>query len=169
MQDEITGHEAVQAALRANRRLNGFFGLGRDPSRALAIMEPYRNCDQYTWVTPAQNQRIRCIVCAITADCYRELREIETAAVWYRRAGECLKGGIFPAIYADMVLAHGLAEHYATALEQLQDQQASWRSRPWLLRLYYEVVSFWWLHPAVWKLRLRQHTLQTRLKELVEL
>lgn len=51
---------------------------------------------------------VRSLVSAVTADCYRELGDVRTAAEWYRRAVQSWKVAGFAAIYADMVLQHGL-------------------------------------------------------------
>jgi hypothetical protein len=133
----------------------------------LAIIEPYSRFQEFDWTTPQQSRTIRSLVCALTADCYRALDEVQTAAAWYRRAGETRKGGVDPALYADMVLSHGLADHYKTALQQLRDKETEWGSKPLLVRLYYNVISLWWVFPSAWELRLRERTFRPRLEELV--
>jgi hypothetical protein len=116
---------------------------------------------------------VRSIVCATTADCYRELGDVQTAAEWYRRAGQSWKGGGFPPIYADMVLQHGLEDDYEFALDCLRHSLAEWQAKPFLVRVFWHVASGWWLKPwdyrAAWRTFLRQRALvselETRLSE----
>jgi hypothetical protein len=95
--------------------------------------------------------------------------DIGTAAEWYRRAGQSWKIGGFPAIYADMVLRHRLADHYETALDCLQSNLADWQAKPLVVRIYWHVVSGWWLRPwlyrSIWQTSLRQSALVAELQE----
>jgi hypothetical protein len=114
---------------------------------------------------------VRSIVCATTADCYRELDDVKAAAEWYRRAGQSWKGGGFPPIYADMVLQHGLEDHYEFSLECLRQSLADWKAKPFLVRVFWHMVSGWWLrpweYPHAWRTFLRQRTLVTQLETRV--
>jgi hypothetical protein len=96
------------------------------------------------------------------------LGEIQTAADWYRRASENWKAGGYPPIYADMVVRHGLVDHYETALDCLKFNRADWAGRPLLVRLYYHLTSMWWIHPSMWQLRLRARKVLQRLEALVQ-
>ncbi len=171
----VKAEDALLAALRANDHLSG---LWQRPRRALEIIRPYADCEEYATgeqVKPEEREKllrvIRSIVCAVTADCYREMGEVRTAADWYRRAGESWKVGGFPAIYADMALRHGLDDHYEPALDYLRHSHADWKAKPLLDRVYWHVVSGWWLKPwdyrAAWRTILRQSTLLVRLEARV--
>jgi hypothetical protein len=176
MPDEpVKAEDALQAAIRSSSHLSG---LWPDPQKALEIIRPYADCGEYSAgerVQPKNRDRllraVRSMVCAVTADCYRELGDVRTAAEWYRRAGQSWKVGGFPALYADMVLRHDLDDHYEVALDYLRHNLADWQSKPFLVRLYWHVASGWWLRPwnyrAAWRTFLRQRTLVAQLETRV--
>jgi hypothetical protein len=159
-----TPKQALDAAMDASRYLQG---LRMDPRRALRIIEPYAACGLLVGATPAQSLRVRSIIHAVIADCYRELGEVTAAAEWYRSASQNWKVGGFPGFYADMVITHRLADHYETALECLKVSQESWRARPLLMRLYYHVTSCWWLYPSMWRILTRERGFVPRLEALI--
>jgi hypothetical protein len=174
MADEpLRAEDAVLAAMRSSRHLSG---LWTDPRKALEIIRPYADCEEYSVPDHAPNpdgglRKARSIVCAITADCYRELGDVGTAAAWYRRAGQSWKVGGFPGIYADMVLQHGLDDHYGAALDYLRHNLTDWQSKSLLARLYWHVVSGWWLRPwdyrGIWRTFFRQRHLVAQLEARV--
>jgi tetratricopeptide (TPR) repeat protein len=176
MPDEsVKVEDALKAATRASSYLSGIWPA---PQKALEIIRQYADSEEYSAgerVQPEDRHKllrvVRSLVCAVTADCYRELGDFRTAAEWYRRAGESWKVGGFSAIYADMALQHRLDDHYEAALEYLRHTFADWQSKPFVVRLYWHVVSGWWLRPwdyrAVWRTILRQGTLVAQLEARV--
>jgi hypothetical protein len=172
----VKAEDALLAAIRSGRRL---LRLRPDPQGALEIIRPYADCQEYAVgerVKPEDRDKlvrvIRSMVCAATADCYRKLGDVRTAATWYRRAGENWKVGGFPPLYADMVLRHGLEDHYEAALDCLRHSLADWRAKPFLVRVYWHVASRWWLRPwayrLAWRTILRQRTLLAQLEARVD-
>ena len=170
--DPIKVEDAVLAVRRSNRHLSGIWP---DSQRALEIIQPYADCEEYSigeQVKPEVRDTllrvVRNMVCATVADCDREMGETRTAADWYRRAGDSWKGGGFPALYADMVLQHGLEDHYESALDCLRHGLADWRAKPFLVRVFWHVVSGWWLRPwdyrDAWRTFLRQRALVSKKK-----
>src|SRR5262245_27691680 len=160
-----TPKQAIDAAIDASRYLHG---VRKDPGRALRIIERYAACEFVAGAGAEQALRVRSIICAVIADCYRELGDVKVAAEWYRSASQSWRVGGFPAFYADMVITHELADHYETALECLKVNDESWRSRPLLVRWYYNIACCWWLYPAMWRLRLRERSFIPRLETLIK-
>ena len=167
--------DAMWAVLRCGRRLSG---LRPDPEGALEIIRPYADCEAYAAgerFGPKNVDRrlriVRSLVCANVADCHRELGDVRTAAEWYRRAGQSLKEGGCPALYADMALRHELDDHYEVALDYLRHSLAVWQAKPLLVRLFWHVVSGWWLHPwdyrSLWRTIFRQRALVAELEARV--
>ena len=115
----------MQAITKAARLLNFFWC--RSPQKALETILPYALRDDYVAREPFPlkirhkiPRRLKGIVQAVTADCYRELGDFETAAMWYYGAGELKKFRGFAPIYADMALEHYLCDHYRFAHRNLQ-------------------------------------------------
>lgn len=133
----------------------------------LAIIEPYAEQDELTGGSADQIRMSRSIVCAVMADCFGELGDFRTAANWYRRAsGYCKKGG-FPSCYAELVIKHDLVEHFEPALDCLRSNRADWMSRPLFVRLYYHIVSRWWMYPSQWAIMFRTRSLTSKLESLI--
>ena len=176
MPDEpVKAEDALQAAIRSSRHLDGIWP---NPRKALEIIRPYADCEEYSAGEEVKMQDrdkvqrvVRSVVYAVTADCYHELGDVREAAEWYRRAGQNWKVGGFPAIYADMVLRHGLDDHYETAFDCLRTSLADWQSKPLRVRVYWHVVNGWWLKPwnyrAAWRTFLRQRQLIAQLEARV--
>jgi hypothetical protein len=173
--DPINAEDAIKAIFRSNRHLSRIWP---DTQKALEIILPYADCEEYSFgerVKPENRDKLlrvlRNMICAMVADCYREMGDAQTAAHWYRRAGESWKGGGFPPLYADMVLRHGLEDHYEFALDCLRHSLADWLAKPFLVRVFWHVVSGWWLRPwdyrEAWRTFLRQKLLVTELKARV--
>src|SRR5262245_35104239 len=146
----ITARDAMQAAMEAGRYV---VGLRKDPRRALAIIGPAARCPEYAGDRPDTERTVRAIVCNVTGDCHRLLGDFRAAAEWYRSAGESYLGSGSGPIYADLVLAHGLADHYPAALKSLRAQRQRWRARPLWQRVYWHLASGWWLYPSAWRLQ----------------
>ena len=161
---EITLQEALRAAVEASQFL---VGVSHDPSRALAMIEPYADFEELTGGSPHQIQLARSIVCAVVADCQNALGDFHTAANWYRRASGYWKKGGYPAFYADLVIKHQLVEHYQTALECMRANRADWQSRPLLVRIYLHIISRWWMYPSQWSLMFRERSLTSKLESLI--
>lgn len=163
-QSGIKLQEAIHAAVEASQFLQG---ISHDPSRALSIIEPYAEHEELTGGSADQIRMARSIVCAVMADCFNGLGDFQTAANWYRRAsGYWMKGG-YPPLYADLVIKHELVDHYQTALDCLRSNRADWQSRPLLVRLYFHIVSRWWMYPSQWSLMLRERGLAAKLESLI--
>ncbi len=173
--DPVEAEDALRAAFRSGRKLSGLWPA---PQKALEIIRPYADCERYVAgerVKPEDRDKllrvVRSIVCAVTADCYREMGDVRTAAEWYRRAGESWEAGGFPPFYADMVLRHRLDDHYEAALGFLRHNLANWKAKPFLVRVFCHVVSGWWLKPwnyrSAWRTFLRQRTLVAQLETRV--
>jgi hypothetical protein len=142
-----------------------------DPARALELVAPYAECEEFADARPDQAGGLRCVVCAVVGDCYRSLGDAEVAAGWYIRARDHARAGgcapFFAPLFAQMVLDHRMVAHYGAALECLRANRAAWRAQPLLTRLYWEVVSFWWLRPYQWRARLREARVLRELEALV--
>jgi hypothetical protein len=124
---------------------------------------------EFAGADPQANRIICCTICAVTGDCYRLLGDVAAAADWYRRAAGHWKGGLgYPFFYADMVVQHQLTEHYQLALDCLRREQAYWRAKPLLHRVYHDLGSLWWLYPSCWRQRLRESSLVPRLEALIQ-
>ena len=162
--EPVTPKQALDAACQASNYLQG---LNHNPSRALAIIEQFAQCKQFSGASDERTGRVRSIVCAVVADCYREMGNVEIAAEWYRSAARYWKVGGFAEYYANMVIIHELADHYETALDCLKATRADWHARPFLVRLYFNVRALWWLYPSEWSQRLRHHTFIRRLEALI--
>jgi hypothetical protein len=160
----VTPKQALDASIQASKYLQG---VNHNPSQALSIIEPFAECDQFIGASAEQTLRVRSIVCAVVADCYREMGSVEIAADWYRTASRHWKVGGFPEYYANMVITHGLADHYETALDCMKTTRADWHARPFWVRFYFNVRALWWLYPAEWSQRLRHRTFIRRLEALV--
>jgi hypothetical protein len=141
--------------------------LGKEPHRALAMLEPFCSITEFAGATPEQNLKLRSMIYGTAGDCYRALGDMATAADWYRRASEQWKEGGYPSLYAEMVIANRLVDHYQNALDCLKHDRARWKARPLSTRVYYNVVSKWWLHWAGWKWRMRQRGLVPKLEALL--
>ncbi len=161
---EITLQEALRAAVEASQFL---IGVSHDPSRALAIIEPYAEFEGLTGGSAEQVRCSRSIVCSVVADCHKALGDYRTSANWYRRASGYLKRGGFPSEYAELVVNHELADHYENALECMRVNRDWWRSQPLLVRLHGHLVSRWWLYPSGWKMRFRERSLISELESLI--
>jgi hypothetical protein len=164
-QAAITARDAMRAAMEAGRYV---VGLRKDPRRALAIIGPAAGCPKYACDRPDTERKVRAIVCNVTGDCHRLLGDFRAAAEWYRAAGESDEGSGSAPIYADLVLAHGLADHYPAALKYLRAHRQRWRARPLGQRLYWHLASGWWLYPSAWRLQWRERSLLARLEALAE-
>jgi hypothetical protein len=160
----VSGREALEKAYEAASHLRGW---RQDPRRGLAIILPYGDCVDFIDAPPLASRIVRSLVCAVIADCYREMGEVVTAAEWYRRASESRKRGGYPSLYADMVISHKLADHYENALDCLKESKANWKAKPLLVRFYWHVVSMWWIYPSAWKFRFREGNLIPQLESLV--
>jgi hypothetical protein len=160
----VTPKQALDAVIQASNYLQG---LSHNPSQALAIIEPYTRYEHFDGASAEQTLRVRSIVCAVVADCYREMGSVEIAADWYRTASRHWKVGGFPEHYANMVLTHELVDHYETALDCLKATRADWHARPFLVRLYFNVRALWWLYPSECSQRLRHRTFIRRLEALI--
>jgi hypothetical protein len=165
----VTKREAYLAVKAAARYLEW---PRKDPARALALLAPYAECEEFTDATPREQQMMRSIVCAVFGDCFRAMGEVKTAADWYLRGwGNSQAAGsppFFASCYALMVVDERLADHYAPALDALRASEASWRSKPLLVRLLCHAASMWWLRPAHWRLRLRERGLVRELEGLIQ-
>lgn len=163
----VTVREALDAAVAAGRYLEW---PSPDPARALATISPYAECEEFADAQPGQTPRVRTIVCAVVGDCHQSLGKVEAAAGWYLRARRYTQAGggppFFAPFYAQMVVDHRLASHYLTALECLHDHYAVWRGQPLLTRLYWHVVSLWWVRPFQWRMWLRERRLLPQLEAL---
>jgi hypothetical protein len=162
----VSGREALEKAYEAASHLRGW---RQDPRKGLAIILPYGDCVDFVDATPLTSRKVRCLVCAVIADCYREAGEVVTAADWYRKASESWKVGGYPSLYADMVITHKLADHYENALDCLKESKANRKAKPLLTRLYYHIISMWWINPSIWKhrFRFREGNLIRQLESLV--
>jgi hypothetical protein len=162
----MTPQNAMAAVFRADKHLRVF---RPDPSRALEVIQSVQEDTDFASDDPQANCIVRCAVCAVTADCYRMLGDVTTAAEWYRRAAGHWKGGLgYSFFYTDMVVKHGLAGHYRTALECLRHEEEYWRSKPLLYRFYRGLTSLWWLCPSGWGQRLRERSLVPKLEALIQ-
>ena len=163
----VTVREALDAMVSAGR----FLEWPRlDAQRALDMVLPYAECEVFTNASPAQNYGVRGIVCAVVGDCYQSLKDFERAAGWYLRARGYMRAGggapFFAPFYATAVIDGRLMGHATLAAECLRDHRAAWRAKPLLTRLYWEVVSLWWLKPSQWRMRLRELRLLGQLEAL---
>ncbi len=137
----------------------------RRPQRALALLEPLRDLRR-----PEDPAALRSydvvmgMICALTADCHRELGDHEEAARWYRRAAESPEFTGFAPFYADMVLRHEMSGEYEFALECLERARAKWREYPLLLKVFGYVISGWWFDPEGWRLIFTEHRMPGRLR-----
>ena len=162
----MTPQEAIAVAYRADRYLRGF---RPNPRRALDVVQSVQEDAELAGADPQANRIVRGAICAVTGDCYRMLGEVTTAADWYRRAAGHWKGGLgYPFLYADMVVEHRLTGHYRIALDCLRHEEAYWRSKPLLYRVYHNLNSLWWLYPLCWKQRWRERSLGLRLEALIQ-
>lgn len=112
--------DAWQAITKAASLLNFFWC--RSPQKALETILPFALRDDYVAREPYPlkirhriPRRLKGVVRAVTADCYRALGDFEAAALWYYGAGELKKFRGFAPIYADMALQHYLSDHYRSA------------------------------------------------------
>lgn len=160
----VTRQEVGDAVREASRYLQG---MRQDPARALTVLEPYRECEEFSECTPDEARKLRSIVCVVIADCYRELGQVRTAAEWYRRGGRSFKGGGLAFLYADMVIQHQLQEFYDDALDWLEKSQAIWQATPLITRVFYHVITCWWLYPSQWRMRFRERQLIREMRALV--
>lgn len=139
-------------------------------AEALALLRPFHECEVFSgWQDkkdplPRRDARLRAMVMGVTADCYREMGEVERAALWYRRAFDSYRSGGYPAFYADMVLRHYLRDHYATALEALEESQRTWRATPLTRRIQAFARSHVWRSWPLLRLALRERGFAPELR-----
>ena len=166
---QVTVLEALDAAVSAGRQLEW---PRANPSRGLALIAPFAECEQFIDAQPSQSLGVRCIICAVHGDCHLALGQIGEAAGWYLRGCGYSKAGgcspFFAPFYARMVVDHQLTGHYHTAIEALHAHYAAWRSNPFLTRLYWNIFTLWWLRPSQWRMKLRERRLLVQLSTLVE-
>jgi hypothetical protein len=163
----------VREVINAIRAATPYLEWARwDPARALDIMLPYADCEEFTDAQPDMYLHVRNLVCAAVGDCYRELGQVNEAVEWYYRARICWKeGGASPfwaPVYALVVVDHRLADHYDKALECLRALKSYWLKQPLLSRLYWNIVSGWWFRPHHWRMRRRKAKLIPQLEALIK-
>lgn len=133
----------------------------------LKLLEPYRSCRGFPNIDANSSAGVLSLICATTADCYRELGDIALAASWYQRAGSHREGTGFSEYYAEMVVTHRMKDHYRTAMNSLHAGKSRWRQRPLFTRIYYNVVSMiknW----SAWRMSRKTNRLTRRLAKLIE-
>lgn len=165
----VTPQLTARDALRAIRRCARTIDWGRkNPVKGLEIIAPFHSCTTFPDLSPESSRKTLSLVCAVTADCHRELGDHLTAADWYRRAAHYYEGGGFPYFYAELVLSHNLAEHYQTALDCVTFSQSEWHQHQWALRMLAHLVSLWWLRPSMRSFMRRHKSFASELSSRLE-
>ena len=156
--------DALRTVIAASRYLKWW---RNNPQRALAMVELFQELQIPEAASLEHYKTVMSLVFAVTADCYLKMKEPVQAAAWYRKAADHSKRGGFPFIYADTVLKHNLADHYRIALECVETAQADWRRRPIWQRVAAHLLSAWWLHPELWRIRFVERRFAHMLRERI--
>lgn len=164
-QPEMSAVAVIWELNRAARYLNWW---NRRPKRALSLVENLHDWQPKPEVTVEQETMLRSMIAAVTADSYLALKRYTEAADWYRQAATFSKLTGFGTIYADLVLQHGLTDHYASALASADASRKAWLDRPLLQRIFYRVVSPWWLDVQMWRLTLTESRIIQDLKDRID-
>jgi hypothetical protein len=137
-----------------------------DYHKVLELLEPFRECNEFTDVEPDASAVAMSLLCATFGDCYRELGEVATAANWYRRAGSYREATGFAEYYADMVVKHQLRDHYQPAFCSLRASREKNQKTSLLARAYYNAVSMWKCWPS-WRMSRQSNRLVRKLSDLL--
>jgi tetratricopeptide (TPR) repeat protein len=112
-----------------------------------AILKPYHDCTGILDNDGETADSARSMIFALTADAYRAVGDMESAAEWYRQASNISPGGHYQ-IYAHLVVKHGLSGHYADALAAVELGRQRWEQRPIGERVRLKINAWrMWLDP----------------------
>jgi hypothetical protein len=105
-------------------------------------LKPFEHIDGFPEVAPNVSATMMSMLLATLGDCYRELGLVKQAASVYQRSLSYRPSGCH-LYYADMVLNHGLSDHYRSALEGLRSSEENRRGVPIWKRVLAYITSLW--------------------------
>lgn len=124
-----------------------------DFDTAFKLLAPYRDLVKIEGLSDDRNKALFNLYNSIMGDAYREAKQPELAADWYRRASDLRRDGVYIDNYIETVLTHELTTHYEHALVCLRENRRIWKQTHFLMRACEHVVTWAILMRRPWLIR----------------